>query len=152
MDSPMKIILKKATVNDVETYIDIESSIGITKTYSAIIDPKAVKKELEETITYFIEYEGKIVGSLAYEIKGESHAYFSGFVVRPEFQRKGIAREAFNQLLAGELKDMKRVDLVTHPHNTPAIMLYLSLGFIIESWKDNYFGDGEPRIFMARVK
>ena len=148
----MNTTLKRATVDDIQTYIDIESSIGRIPTYWAITDPEKVKKEIEETICYFLEYEGKIVGSVAYEIKGESHAYFTSVVIRPEFQRKGIASHVMKLLMEGELKDMKRVDLVTHPHNSSAIILYLSLGFIIESWKDNLFGDGEPRIFMAKVK
>jgi hypothetical protein len=28
--------------------------------------------------------------------------------------------------------------------------LYLSMGFIIESWLDNYFGDGEPRLMLVK--
>lgn len=43
-----------------------------------------------------------------------------------------------------------RIELVVHPHNNPAISLYLSLGFKIESWRDNYFGDGEPRLVLVK--
>lgn len=45
-----------------------------------------------------------------------------------------------------DLEDVKRIDLVTRPQNSRAFMLYLLLGFAAESWKDNYFGDGEPRL------
>ena len=50
-----------------------------------------------------------------------------------------------------EFRDVKRIDLVTHPDNIKAIALYQSLGFAIESRKENYYGDGEPRIVMARI-
>jgi len=75
----------------------------------------------------------------------------SGLMVKPEFQGKGIGREAMRQVLE-EVSDVERIWLATHPSNTPAIKLYLSFGFIIEEKIENYFGDGEPRIIMSRKK
>ena len=72
-------------------------------------------------------------------------------MVIPEFQGQGVAREVLTRLLK-ELKDVKRVDLVTHPDNQKALQLYQSLGFIVESRKENYFGDGEPRLILANKK
>jgi len=45
----------------------------------------------------------------------------------------------------------KRIELVTHPDN-PALKLYESLGFTVESRKENYWGDGEPRLVLAIVR
>ena len=66
------------------------------------------------------------------------------------FKAKGLRVEAMTLALE-KFKDVKRIDLVTHPDNIRAINLYQSLGFITESRKENYYGDGEPRIVMARI-
>jgi ribosomal protein S18 acetylase RimI-like enzyme len=73
----------------------------------------------------------------------------SGLAIDPRFQNQGIACQAL-AFVSNDLKGIKRIDLVVHPRNNAAVRLYLSFGFIIESWKDNHFGDGEPRIVMAK--
>ena len=70
-------------------------------------------------------------------------------VINPRFQGQGIAREAM-MIILEKFKDVKRIDLLTHPDNIKAINLYQSLGFMAESRKENYYGDGEPRIVIAR--
>ena len=54
--------------------------------------------------------------------------YIGGLVVSPRFQGQGIAREAMIIVLE-KFKDVKRIDLVTHPDNIGAVNLYQSLGF-----------------------
>lgn len=145
------IDLQKATVNDVEIFLALEQSVAHLKTYSAITNKKEALNEFKSSTIYFIKKDDAIVGSIEYQMKNADNAYVSGLVVEPHFQGQGIARAALTKVLE-ELNDIKRIDLVTHPHNTPALMLYLSLGFIIEAWKDNYFGDGEPRIMLAKIQ
>ncbi len=145
------ISLEKATVKDVDQYLTIEKSVIGPKTYSGITVEDKAKEEFQTNQVYFIKKDSKIVGTIQYEMKSPDHAYLSGLVVDPRFQGQGIGREA-SKLILQELKDMKRVDLITHPHNTRALMLYLSLGFVIESWKDDYYGDGEPRLVLSLEK
>lgn len=147
----LTIQLKRATLDDVAVYQALEKSVAGSKTYSALLEKKEIIDEITNKIVYLIKGGDQIVGSISYEMKSVEHAYIDGLLVDPRFQGKGIARKAM-EIILEELKKIKRIDLVTHPHNIPAIMLYLSLGFIIESWKDNYFGDGEPRILMALTK
>lgn len=148
-----KITLRRATVEDVDTYLSIEKSVGAghAKTYSGITNEKEAREEIEKNVVYLIKRDDQTVGSVQYQLEGKDCAHITGLVVNPRFQEQGIGREALT-LVLDEFKDVERVDLVTHPHNTPAIMLYLSFGFIIESWKENYFGDGEPRIVLSRHK
>jgi ribosomal protein S18 acetylase RimI-like enzyme len=54
--------------------------------------------------------------------------------------------------LLDEVGDKKPFELVTHPENTSAIITYLKSGFKIKAWKDNYFGDGQPRILLVKEK
>lgn len=144
------ITFKKATINDVAEFLRIEKSVIGPKTYSGISDENEAMEEIKNNVMYFIQKDGINIGTMQYEIKEVGHAYGSGIVVDPKFQGQGIARKSLEWLLANDLKNFKRIDLVTHPRNTRAIMLYLSLGFVIESWKDNYYDDGEPRIVLAR--
>jgi putative acetyltransferase len=85
-------------------------------------------------------------------MKNQNHAYISGLAIMPEFQGQGIANEAM-KLILEELKDIKTIDLVTHPKNEKAIKLYKSLGFKQTGEQmENYFNDGEPRIKMVLEK
>ncbi|MDD4902625.1 MAG: GNAT family N-acetyltransferase [Patescibacteria group bacterium] len=145
------INLKRATLSDVDIFLSLEKSVAHLKTYSAIIEKDEVKKEIENNIVYLIKAGDSIVGSIEYKMEDDDTAYFSGLVVSPDFQGKGIAREAIKQVLEIIGED-KKIHLVTHPDNIPAVKLYLSFGFIIGERKDNYFGDGEPRIVMTRLK
>lgn len=142
------INLRKAAPNDIETLLSLEKSVDGVKTYSAMTDKEEFLAELKHSNVFIIEKDGQAVGNIIYEIKSPDHAYIGGLVIDPRFQDRGIAREAMSRILK-ELKNYKRIDLVTHPENTKTIKLYGSLGFIIESRKENYYGDGEPRVVMV---
>lgn len=88
------------------------------------------------------------VGSLSYEQK-DNHIHIRGVVVIPEYQGQGIARKVLSDFLS-EHKNVEKIDLVTHPDNAPALHLYKSLGFVVDSRIENYYGDGEPRLVMLR--
>lgn len=144
-----EITFQKMTVDDVEAFIKLEKKVVHMHVYSGMTDPKEVRKEIENNECYLIKKDGKIVGSMEYQMKGAGEAYFGGLVVDPDYRGQGIARKAAEFRL-DKVNGVKRIWLVTHPHNNAVIRLYLSLGFIIESWKDNYYGDGEPRLVLAK--
>ncbi|TSC75402.1 MAG: putative acetyltransferase [Parcubacteria group bacterium Gr01-1014_33] len=150
MNSIQNISLRRATRDDIGVLIALEKTAA-HKTYAAMTDEQEWQTEMEKGTIYLIQKGDITVGNISFQIKESDHAYLSGLMILSDYQGQGIAREAMTQVME-ELKDIKRVDLVTHPHNTPAIMLYLSLGFKVESWKDNYFGDGEPRIVLSYLK
>lgn len=68
--------------------------------------------------------------------------------VLPDYQGQGIGKQIIAKLL--ELNKGKTLHLVTHPRNIAALVLHLKSGFVINGWKENYFGDGEPRLLMQR--
>jgi ribosomal protein S18 acetylase RimI-like enzyme len=142
------ITLVRATIHDLDLFLDTEKSVRHLKTYSALTDEKEAREFFKTNTIYLIKKGGRVVGNISYELKGNRRAYISGLVVKPEFQGSGIGRAALKTVL-GKLKKMRQIDLVTHPKNTPALLLYLSFGFFIHAWKDNYFGDGEPRLFLV---
>ena len=142
--------LKKASVSDIPALLDLEKSVAGTYIYSPMLEADEWKEELQKGKVYLIEKDDVPIGNLSYEKKSNDHVYISGLVVSPAFQGQGVAREVLIKLLE-ELKDVRRIDLVTHPDNHVALHLYQSLGFVIESRKENYWGDGEPRLVCVCV-
>lgn len=142
--------LVRATNKDIQTLLEIEKTAKGLKTYSGYFTEEGIKEWLDSDIMYLIKKEEIIVGSISYEVKDEKHAYISGLIIKPEFQKQGLAKKATTKLLE-ELKNYKKIDLVTHPDNVNAVKLYKSLGFVEKDRKENFFGDGEPRIIMVKT-
>ena len=148
-----KISLRRVTLfdEDVDAYLALEQSVIGPKTYSGIVDREEVKEEIKNNVAFFIELEGVVVGSIEYEIKSDDRVYLSGSVINPNYQGKGLGHVAAVKILE-KLKEVKEIYLVTHPHNTPVLRIFLSLGFVINDWIDNYYGDGEPRVLLSKEK
>lgn len=143
-----EITFRKATKEDVPIYIELEK-LAPSDIYARITDEQAVEKEIENNEVYLILKDDKVIGTTEYTMKSPDHAYLGGLLIHPDFRGQGIGRKAAEFRL-NQLKGIKRIDLHTHPRNSRIIRLYLSLGFVIEAWKDNYFGDGEPRLVIVR--
>lgn len=141
--------IKEASTADIPTLIEIEKSIGDTHTYSSMLTFDEWQEEMQKNRVYLIEKNGIAIGNFSYEMKSDDHVYISGLIVSPQYQGQGIARYVLTHLL-DELKDIKKIDLVTHPDNRVALELYQSLGFVVESRMENYFGDGEPRLVLVK--
>ncbi|MDP3883229.1 MAG: GNAT family N-acetyltransferase [Candidatus Staskawiczbacteria bacterium] len=151
-EAPGEISLRGATEDDIDSILEVEKDLVGTKIYSGLADAKDAKQEMEENIYYLIEKDGKVVGDTSYQMKNKDYAYISGLAVAKEFQGQGIAKQAMITLLE-KLKNIKLVDLVTHPENEKAIKLYESLGFKKTGEQiEDFYGDGEPRIRMVLQK
>jgi len=146
--SDSEIVLKKAVAEDVDTYLSIEKKVG-SRIYFPMDSKKDFFEAMEKRRIYFIENQGEIVGHISYESRKDGSIYFNGFAILPEHQGRGFGRKAVD-LIRGEVERAPRIDLVTHPDNFKAIELYQSLDFKIIERKENYFGDGEPRVIMVR--
>jgi ribosomal-protein-alanine N-acetyltransferase len=140
--------LIKATIEDIQTLLEIEKTAKGLKVYSGYFSEKELEEWINSEVVYLIKNNDIIIGSISYKIESVDHADISGLVIKPEFQKRGFAKRAIILLLE-ELKDFKRLTLVVHPDNH-AIRLYESFGFIQESRKENYWGDGEPRLMMVK--
>ena len=147
----MDISFKKITIDDVDDFLALERTVDGSIIYSAMTDRQEAVEEITKNTVYFIKKDNNVVGNISYEIKGLKIPYISGLMVAPQFQGQGIGKQAMVIILE-ELKDlgMETIELLTHPRNTKALMIYLSLGFELSGWEDNYFGDGEPRVKMIK--
>lgn len=141
------ITLKKATLKDAEIIRDIEDTAN-SNTYSARTTTEELKRFILNDKVFLIRNEQEVVGLVSFEVH-KNTAHCNSLVIYPKFRRMGFGNAAMSLMLK-KMTKYQRVELVVHPRNNPAIMLYLSLGFIIESWRENYFGDGEPRLVMIK--
>lgn len=144
----MKLVFRKATEKDWRTVLLLEKSVS-GEYYHSVTKEDEVKKYIKKSNVFLIQKGTKTVGTISYDLKDNGHADVDGLTVYPTYQRQGIATNAM-EFLMNKLKKVKRVTLVVHPRNTPAIRLYLKFGFHIEDWKDNYFGDGKPRLTLVK--
>lgn len=145
----MEIFLKKATLKDIPDLVAVEKKLTNLKTFSAMATEKEWQDEFKKdnAIIYLIIKDDKVIGDTSYEKNPDGSVYLSGLAIDPEFQGQGIGREVMNQIMK-ELAGAKKIMLMTHPENTAAVKLYSSFGFVTGARKENYFGDGEPRIEM----
>lgn len=111
-------------------------------------------KSEEEVKKYFANSKALLIldgkepaGYYSYKYVHPDEAEITGIVVIPSYQGKGIDSMVLKKILS-ELKNVKKVWLLTHPKNIAALKLYFKFGFVITGWKDNYFGDGEPRLIL----
>jgi ribosomal protein S18 acetylase RimI-like enzyme len=139
--------LIRATEDDMPVLTAIEETARDLIVYNWGFTDEEMRQWIRDETVYLIEEDGTIVGDISYRVKDADHAYVSGLIIAPEFQRRGLARKAMNLLLE-ELRCYRRLSLAVHPDNH-AVKLYKSLGFVAAERKENFYGDGEPRIIMT---
>lgn len=143
--------IEKSNTEDIPLLIALEEKVAVTHLYSLMLATEEWEEDMANGPVFLIKKDSVAVGSLSYGKKSPHHIHIRGVVVIPEFQGQGIARKVLTDFLA-EHKNVERIDLVTHPDNTPALHLYQSHGFVIESRQENYYGDGEPRLVLVLKK
>lgn len=109
-----------------------------------------VEKHLSKSVVFLIKEYNLTIGYCSYETK-VNHVHISGVVMLPKFQGKGIGTFVMKKLLT-KLKAYNKISLTVHPKNVTAVKLYYNFGFIVTGWKDNYFGDGQPRLILEKAK
>ena len=128
----------------------LEKSVSGSKIFYPITDESAVRAYIAESRVFIVQMDGRAVGVVSYKIESSGDAHIMGLITSPQHQRLGIGKTAM-EFVMGKLEGAKRAYLTVHPDNTPAIKLYEKLGFKVESRAENYFGDGEPRLVLAKI-
>lgn len=141
-----KITLQKATKEDWKTTLLLEKSAA-SRFFSAITKKEEIQQYMAKHDVYFITAKEKIIWSIYVEKQNK----IDGLIILPKYRNQGIGTYAMKVFLK-KLKNEKIIRLVTHPENTPAILLYLKLGFLIKWRKKNHFWDGEPRLLLTKTQ
>lgn len=112
-------------------------------------------RNIQEQIDYlqgsevYILYDNlEPMGFFAFK-EDEEGVELMAIAVNPKMQGKGYGKIMMKKIL--KLTNGKGIRLVTHPRNRDAIIFYLKSGFEIYGWKDNYYGDGKPRLLLKRI-
>jgi len=142
------INLKKAQQKDWSTVLDLEKKAE-SEMYPSFTKENEIKRYINKSTVFLINIDKKAVGTISYENKDKNSVYFDGLTVLPKYRRKQIASEAFRILLS-KLTTIDKFTAVSHPENTPSLIIFLKLGFKIVGWKENYFGDNEARVLLER--
>lgn len=139
---------ERAKVDDWEVVAKIEASADKTL-YSPRVDKQELLSYIQESAVFFITKDNQRIGIVSWETEKDGSIYIHGLVILPEFRGMGIAKAAMQEIL--ENNKAKRYWLVVHPENVAAIKIYESFGFVAKEKKENYFGDGQPRLVMEKT-
>lgn len=98
--------------------------------------------------TVYLYFDGSLpIGFFAFAPK-DKKVELKTICLIPLYQGKGIGKNMMEKFFS--LNDGKNIVLVTHPENSQALKLYLHEGFVIKAWKDNYYGNGQPRLILEK--
>jgi [ribosomal protein S18]-alanine N-acetyltransferase len=143
------LTFERARVGEADSLVTFEQRVADPRLYGTPSDLQRARREIRRNRLYFVKSGDAIVGTAAFCSKPGNRVYISNVAVDPRYRRQGIARAAVSFILE-RCSGASRIELVTHPENEAALRLYSSFGFKVQSRHENYFGDGEPRLVLAR--
>jgi ribosomal protein S18 acetylase RimI-like enzyme len=145
------MMLKRAAANDVDVIVAFESQVVNDKLYGKPLDHTAAKSEIDANEYYLRLSDGRVVATGALRRREDGSTYLSNIAVHPKERRKGFARAMMSHLLS-RCDAAPSINLAVHPDNQAARALYVSVGFSQTQIRENFFGDGEPRLIMQLVR
>jgi len=99
------------------------------------------------TWAIILKENGQLIGTIGYwQIKKEHYRAEIGYLLSPDFQRKGMMQEALTTVIHYGFAEMKlhTIEADVDPKNTPSISLLERNKFVKEGYfKENYFFDGK---------
>lgn len=90
--------LIRATTKGIQTLLEIEKTTIGLKVYSGYFNEKEVEEYVKNSIVYLIKNDEDIIGSISYDVIDSNHADISGLVIKPDFQKQGMAKKAMELL------------------------------------------------------
>jgi ribosomal protein S18 acetylase RimI-like enzyme len=144
-------LLKRADTDDVDAIVAFEALVMNKRLYGSPLDHAAAKSEIDTNEYYLYINESHVVATGALRRRDDGSIYLSNIAVHPAARRKGIARAMMRHLLL--LCDTApSLDLAVHSDNHAARSLYVSLGLSPMQIREDFFGDGEPRLIMQLAR
>ncbi len=84
-----------------------------------------------------IEADGHIAGFYWVEPREET-LHIHALIVKPDFQKRGLAHDAMDTIVADCGKEIKRIELGVHRENDRALKVYESAGFKVVRELDEF--------------
>ncbi len=140
-EQPVKIVLRKATLNDKEFLFDLRNDPNAFKYYK---NPRPVEKEehlnwLNKVFSgevkkhlFILEFEGRKAGQLRIDDTGQGKAEMN-IALKEGFQGKGLGILTLKQGIE-IAKDLGFKELIAEVHqdNLASIKLFQKLGFVLK--------------------
>jgi ribosomal protein S18 acetylase RimI-like enzyme len=147
----MNIAYRKASELDYATLARLDKAAFCRDFDFALQNEAEVKKFIGDYDNWIVTCDETEVGYYSVNIESTTHAEIIGVVVIPEYQKKGIGSTILKRIL-DNVEGISLIKIVTHPKNIAAIKLYSNFGFEIVEYKENYYGDGQPRLVLNKKR
>ncbi len=141
-------IQKAISPRDLDTFLNITRAVK-SSIHSPVVNRHKAVDLMHSGSAYLILENQDVIGIAVWQ-KRDAGYYLSDFAICPSAQGVGIGRAALSKILAEHFDCGCECSLHTHPKNMPARKLYESMGFAIQQEIPNYWGDGEPRLFLTK--
>jgi ribosomal protein S18 acetylase RimI-like enzyme len=138
-------IIKKELGEAAEVLLDLEKRILVEKYHNPFQNTGQVIEFYKQSEIYFSYLGNTPVGFMAYQRTGEVSELL-GLGVLPKYQRVGIGKKMLFFFM--EKEKNRELKLVVHPYNAKALIMYLNTGWRITGYRENYYGDGQPRVIL----
>ena len=150
----MNVKMADAEENDVESLIEIYSSPDLYHNREEA--NWFVKSFYDYHHIKLVQYEGKAIGALFWNVMEEKHhglAEIVDFWIDENFRRRGLGEkllrsviEDMKQLFAGHRYALRKVLVTTGEDSVPARKLYEKMGFQKSAALPDLFGEGETEL------
>lgn len=101
---------------------------------------------------YGVYVNGTLIGKVGFWDSPDDGWEVDGMIVDDKYRNKKYGTQLLSYALRRitETEHPSSLVLYTHPHNVPAIILYLKVGFLIVGYVANKYGQGKDRLRMKR--
>lgn len=145
----MQIVYQKLLEADIPQMVRLENTY-IKMPFCMPGTEKHFREDLIPTgLAYGAFTENELIGKVGF-LEEQPHIF--RMVVDAKYRKRRVSTQLAEWAI-GQLRAIKLVETVTlhvHPENSPAIKLYLKLGFIIKDWLKNRHGPGQHRLRMEK--
>ena len=148
----MSITIRPYSDQDFASVTALEES-GIHESYRSAVFVRQMGEVCKETFFVAVLNNGEPVGySVGARVQHDSYqAWILRLGVREDQRRRGVGTALLKAVTdALQTGHTCTIRLSVSPYNQPAIRLYESQGFVVESILPAYFGRGEDRIIMKK--
>lgn len=135
-DKMQELIVRPMTIDDVKDVAGIESRC-FADPWTERAFASAV---MDDNYLYIVaELDGQLIG-MAGIIKSFDEGDVTNVATLPEYRGNGVAGKVLSELMKkASLQGVKNLTLEVREHNTSAIKLYESLGFVCEGKRPGFY-------------
>lgn len=140
---------KKSSREEIYELIEVDKTAIWSIFYKPYTTETGWNNAFDKGDIYFIIYNDIIVGNIYYFKKNNTLVYLDEFLLKPKYRNHWIWTEALKLIIQMAIGQWyTQMELITHPDNLIAQSVYRHNWF--SQWEiiENYYGDGESRIYF----